>query len=877
MKENYNESLIEIIPDECLDLIPYKNKKEKYRLINVFDRLKTELQKDDGEKITDVYKVYSSEEKNNKRLRKDKNKCLLAFLNFIILPLFSIANLIGIFSIISIKDLLFNLFVSSLKCQLTFLHYDTKEFINQTNFFNNFYNESLKISVDFNLLMFWSFIGLKCLKSCGFRKTSVAFLILNIIMILTIYFFDFTIDDNKNNIYTFSKIIAIFFLWIFFGITFGGSTLLSQQALIKCYTIINSNIESDNQKENKNKNNKLLEIDNSINNNGNSINDNNDDKNYDNENEVFNNKDKNVLEELEKIMNKKKDELRKKKLQNEINKTELIRDIKEVWKIETNIIGEQKKEYKKKKSEKNFEDKTNCFLMVSITTILGYFGKNLIIFLRLYGNEIIPNKNFNDNITNITNNTYYYHNYINNNSFNDTNPNKIKKQYFLDFCSVYILFIIFSIILYSIFKCCALTKKEEIEEKFDLDYKISNKGSFSSHSYNESKTKIKLSCYEKLCVWKIFFEIFNFLFYLESTIVHKSRPKTRFCKLCGETIKNYCDNACCNVINCRQNKLKCCCCCCCDYNEDDYDKDIQCFCYCYQEKGCCSFIDKFITNETQKEILPCMILYFFLNLITIGSEKEFSDYKDIEYRNKLVSVQIYIFLISFFTTILIYIFFSTCIKKQQKKIQNEKVNSGIISRFMKNSNFILVEEYYLFFYTSSLSFFSAIIHLEDKGNKDEIESYIYKRMIIYYTILMKRYFFFSLNYYCTSISESKRGNEMLLSQSTLITIYLFINNIIISFIQRILFDNNENNYDNLYRIQLFFSIIFVIIFYFLIINNIIFFLCKKFKLYYCVEGICLCHCCCCNEDSICHCCYCHCCEENCSYCDCCDCECWSFC
>jgi len=165
-------------------------------------------------------------------------------------------------------------------------------------------------------------------------------------MIFTISFFDFAIDDNDNKIYSFSKIISIFFLWFFFGITSGGSTLLSQQALIKCYTIINSNIESNNQKENKN--NIFLEIGNSINNNGNSINDNNDDKNYDNENEVFNNKDKNILEELEKIMNKKKDELRKKKLQNEINKTELIRDIKEVWKIETNIIGEQIKEYKKK-------------------------------------------------------------------------------------------------------------------------------------------------------------------------------------------------------------------------------------------------------------------------------------------------------------------------------------------------------------------------------------------------------------------------------------------------------------------------------------------------------------------------------------------------
>lgn len=307
MKENYNESLIEFIPDECLDLIPYKNKKEKYRLINVFDRLKTELQKDDGEKIIDVYKVYSSEEKNNKRLKKEKSKCLLAFLNFIILPLFSISNLIGIFLIILIKNLLSDIFFTSLKYKIyNFINkdYDKNEIINHTYFLYIFYDESIKVSVDFNLIMFWNFIGLKCLKSCGFRKTSVVFLILNSIMIFTINFFDFTFDDTDNKIYNFSKIISIFFLWFFFGITSGGSTLLSQQALIKCYTIINSNIESDNQKENKN--NLLLEIDNSINNNENSINENNDDKNYDNENEVFNNKDKNVLEELEKIMNKKK-------------------------------------------------------------------------------------------------------------------------------------------------------------------------------------------------------------------------------------------------------------------------------------------------------------------------------------------------------------------------------------------------------------------------------------------------------------------------------------------------------------------------------------------------------------------------------------------
>ena len=167
-----------------------------------------------------------------------------------------------------------------------------------------------------------------------------------------------------------------------------------------------------------------------------------------------------------------------------------------------------------------------------------------------------------------------------------------------------------------------------------------------------------------------------------------------------------------------------------------------------------------------------------------------------------------------------YIFYSYFLKKIQKKFQNEKVNSGIMSKFMKNSNIILVEEYFLFFYASANSFVSAYLHFKYIENKDDIASYIYRRMFIYFTILVKRYFFLSLNYYCTSISESKRGNEILLSQSTLFTIYLFINNIIISFIQRILFDNNENKYDNLYRIQLFFSIIFVIIYYFLSMQKI---------------------------------------------------------
>jgi len=82
--------------------------------------------------------------------------------------------------------------------------------------------------------------------------------------------------------------------------------------------------------------------------------------------------------------------------------------------------------------------------------------------------------------------------------------------------------------------------------------------------------------------------------------------------LCGETIQNYCSNVCANSIglicNNKIKEFKCKCCNCCEYNEEDYDKDTQYFCYCYQEKGFCEWLDKFITKDIQKEIIPSMVL-----------------------------------------------------------------------------------------------------------------------------------------------------------------------------------------------------------------------------------------------------------------------------
>ena len=454
-KDNSEESLIEMVPDECIELIPSNNKKEKLRLINVFERLKTQLQKDEGEKIADIYKVFVSEEKYNKRLRS-KNKCLLCIIN-LILPLFAITNLIGIFWIIPINNLLFKLLFLSVRCKIggnLFCDKEVKnEFIKQTHFFDCFLIESLKKPIDFKLIAFWSFIGLKFLKSCGFRKTSLVFLILNSIILFFILIFNYNFDnhetDDKN--YKTTKIIILFLLWFFIGLTFGGSILLSQQTLIKYYSIIHSNTDNSENEEKKETEFNLIADNYIISDEGVLKKDNNDDKNQDNEKEIINNKDKNDEEELTKITdyeNKKIDEIRIKKQQGQAKKEELIKDIKEIYNLERNIGIKLEKTNKKKINDKNLQNKANCFMIVSITTIFSCFYK-------YYQNVIL--KKFID----IHYNNYFNQTNINITADNFTEPDGISKTFYGEILKMYIFTIIISIILYSMFKCCAFTKKEE--------------------------------------------------------------------------------------------------------------------------------------------------------------------------------------------------------------------------------------------------------------------------------------------------------------------------------------------------------------------------------------------------------------------------------
>lgn len=382
-------------------LINEKEKKDKKRLINVLERLKGELEDNDMETINEVYS-YISDDANefNKEKRQNINKCCKCLIESI-LPLFTIFYLFGIYIIISIKDLLFNLLISSIECRFD-IYCDKEKFKKQSNFFDYFLAEQNKISINLNLVMFWSFIGIKFLYSLGFTITNIIFMILNIIILSIIYIFDFqAFEDN----YSIMKILLLACLCFFTCITLGGSSLISQQFLINLYAIFYSDTDENEIEDNNDEVNDLIIYE----------------ENKENLNEIINEVDNKVIENKENI------KLRKR---NRITNNEGLKAI-------------------------------NAFPIVCYTTVLGYFQK--LNFC--YGFLNLENENSNHTEKNETN-TNIYLNQTNLTYFlqdNFTNENKFyrytERTMFLIICTVYIICCISSIIFYRIFACKTLVKK----------------------------------------------------------------------------------------------------------------------------------------------------------------------------------------------------------------------------------------------------------------------------------------------------------------------------------------------------------------------------------------------------------------------------------
>ena len=320
-------------------------------------------------------------------------------------------------------------------------------------------------------------------------------------------------------------------------------------------------------------------------------------------------------------------------------------------------------------------------------------------------------------------------------------------------CVIYALSIILSTIFYSIFKTFFISNKKDSQKE---------------NSYN-------------------FCHIFGFIVYSQNIIKKgkKDIPSCQCMRLFSQTIQNCCDNIifsgitsliCCGNRDCTEN-LPCCCTCCCLYNEDNFDKNEEFFCFCYQEKRKQKWFNIYISNEVQKKLVPFLFEYFLLQLMVIGFENDYQQ------QNINSSYFLLIFIIGSLLFFYISISFYKFIKSWRPDL---KERDDLLSKI---SNSISDGAHGILIFNSVFTLILSSFNLSNKNSFEEIfisnEKY---NNIIFIPIIMNKFYYFTLMYYCISYSEDKKGQD-LMSGSTLISIYLFIWDLFYYFLKRILKSN----------------------------------------------------------------------------------------
>ena len=371
--------------------------------------------------------------------------------------------------------------------------------------------------------------------------------------------------------------------------------------------------------------------------------------------------------------------------------------------------------------------------------------------------------------------------------------------------------------------------------------------------------------------------ICGYIIYSEQRRLHPSNSKKRCrsccvcCKLCCENTQNCCNKTFCNVI-----KKFCCCCCeccknlncickCCAYNNNDYIKEEEVFHYCFKSKRFCFWLNKFAANETVKKIFPYVVLYFILQLTTIGFDIQ---YEKIKYSNISIKIWLPLFIATFFLFFYFTLSFSrfvtfiraeknkeldsgrkntlnissdsNCENKNlkkdehnlsliiesdnennsnsnndlliEKKTSNESVNSnknkGRKDWISLLSNKILNGTFGILLFNGVYSLIFSLYYLLS-GPREE-ESFSLNDYLIIIPILMTKFHYFILNYYSIYTSETTQKFE-LISSSSLISFYILLFNAVVNILKSLIPEEKNKNQFNYFNIFYFIQIISSII------------------------------------------------------------------
>ena len=748
------------IDDENEELIKENKRKLgiKKDLIEVLQEVTNYLNKDENipKSISEIYDIFIDNDFITKSHLKDKvNDCLLKFMFFVVGPAFGIIYLIGIFQIKALMNALLELIKKSFfdflkcrfreKCEITI----SKKEDNVYDFYNYFYNYSTNENIDFNLMMITGAIGNILIKWIGFKGSSGVLCIFTFLSILWIINFDFNFKDKDEKIFDYDllKILNILFIYLLLLIGIGGSSLLSHQILIESHLKYKNYLI--NKLRNDLNNNEKMEVE-----------------------KMEEMPDLNLGLIINNTVNARSIGSKKSLIQSEDINIDKDANMKRYNTFNPKGITDEKRqkilEERLNKKEKN---KFDFFFMICITTIFGYLGRYGMNHLLkdILENYIFGNKNFD------------------------------KRVFMFCIMGLYAVSLIFSIIVYQIYKWSI----------FEYDRKNENK----------NKKTIKIS---QICGYIIYTETKN----------PKNPAKKNCCRLCCESQQNCCNETFCNLISifgCSDDNPDCYCSCMCKqckYNLDDYGKNKEVFRYCYKAERKCLWCNKFMANDTQKRIFPFMIEYFILQLTTIGFEKHYEKYKN---QNDIINS--YTWILVFIGTFIFFFYFTLSFakkfsdedendkaedknekedkdKKEEKaedkkedKVKEKEKKNNLKDALTKISNGILNGTHGIVLFNGVFSLIFSSFYLSNM--QDKIKNFFFKENIniIFIPILMNKFYYFTLNYYCIYTSE-KNNKFDIISSSSLISFYIFIWNLALTFLKSSI---SDDHYNILYIIQIVFD------------------------------------------------------------------------
>ena len=669
-----------------------------------------------------IINIKKKDDNNGEKIRHNNTKFNNAV--FLVLGLiFVIINLVGIFTIRSIMNSLFEILKKSLKYFLwkksNLEEYELTDIENrynsQYNFYEQYFNDISKNEVDFDLIMFWDFLGSFFYDYFSYTCTSIFFLIVNSIILAFIGGFDFLDLDIKTHKYTFFQIIYILLVYLFLWIGVGCSSLLSHQIFIDSFEKLKKNNYFKKKNENSSKN--------------------------EEQNEDQNETENKTIQIDKNNLNKQQDE----------NK-------------------ENKENINDKFSENSDEIEYEYFSMIFITSIaafiINYFVNRKILKFR---NEYIAKQLRKPDKERAYNNIY----------------SRDKILFLLTICLPYFSEIVLSLLFYSFFYHIIFkeVKKQKQTKNNENSLEEENIG-LNADNYG----------YKKLC---------GYVFFKETIKEKKETSSYEETCYCCKSLINCC---CCEYIimiiisfrdcflnifnnenyNCNCCYCKCCkdySCCCCDVRT--FQKKETDFGLCYQEKRCSIWFYNYVNSDAQRALIPFIFCFAFYQFLTIGLEEIYDEKNEnnIEQENiffqLLYSCIIFIgasFFISFLLLPISENYFWETVEANKCIDSNNKSNKDIFKKltfslFFGAGIFIIPSN-------SISSFYFSIKYLKD-------ESSLYNDKGIYYPIFFNKYFIFIIS--CIILNQNQKKNKEieLISNSFLVSIYLFILELIISGIKKI--------------------------------------------------------------------------------------------